>query len=359
MGFKIPRAGWFIALLVLVFAAVWGFLSLFHDPYADWLTVEVPRYAVAGGTLDVRITLGRVPEPSILVADLYFLAKNHTAIGGVGSVDPSPSVRSGGVYSFKYDVKEGEKLALVELVIYLSPNGRWRTRTHGASTQTIPVRRPGDHPGSPIFKKVRAFAMEIPPNPETPFQPGRRPAEPEVFRGTITPFRLALLALLASGGLVCAVNAVRRHSGRVPGTKGEWRLWFGASVVLFLALFWEAFHIAGRLSRLGRKLVVGLDVYYARQTYQKVIMGLIAALLAGLLILAARAIKKKRVSPYVTVVAALLVFYISGSFASALSFHYVDVLRGVSLAGISLVGAAKAISAVAVLVLGLLALRNE
>jgi hypothetical protein len=88
-------------------------------------------------------------------------------------------------------------------------------------------------------------------------------------------------------------------------------------------------------------------------------MGLIAALLAGLLILAARAIKKKRVSPYVTVVAALLVFYISGSFASALSFHYVDVLRGVSLAGISLVGAAKAISAVAVLVLGLLALRNE
>jgi len=359
MGFKIPRAGWFIALLVLIFAVVWGFLSLLHDPYADWLTVEAPSYAVAGGTLDVRITLGSVPEPSILVADLYLLAKNHTAIEGIRSVNPSPSVHGGGVYPFKYDVKEAEKLALVELVIYLSPNGRWRTRTHGASTQTIFVRRPGERSGSPMFNKVHVFAMEITPNPETPFQPGARPAEPEVFRSSITPFRLALLALLASGGLVCAANAVRRRPGRIPRTEGEWRLWSGAAAVLFLAVFWEAFHVTGRLSQLGRKLVAALDVYYARQTYQRALLALIAAVSAGLLILAARAITRKRVSPYITAVAGLLVFYISGSFAGALSFHYVDVLRGASLAGISVVDAAKAICATAVLALGLLALRKE
>jgi hypothetical protein len=201
--------------------------------------------------------------------------------------------------------------------------------------------------------------MEIAPNPETPFQPGARPAEPEVFRSSITLFRLALLALLASGGLVCAVNAVCRRQDRVPGTKVEWRLWGAAAAVLFLAVFWEAFHITGRLSRLGRQLLAVLDVYYARQTYQRVLVALIAAVSAGLLILAARAITRKRIPPHLTAVVALLVFCISGSFAGALSFHYVDILRGVSLAGISVVEAAKAVCAAAVLILGLLALRKE
>jgi hypothetical protein len=357
MGFKIPKTGYFIALLVLVFAAVWAFLNLFHDPYADWLTVETPRFAVAGRTLDVRITLGNVPEPSILVADLYFLAKNHKAIGSIRSADPSPSVRSGGVYSFKFDVTEIEKLALVQLVIYLSPNGRWRARTNGASSEPIPVERLNGRDGSPRLKRVRVFAMQNAPNLETPFQPGGRPHEPEVLPNSLAPIQLVLLALLVSGGLACLANAARRRSGRISGARGEWRFWFGAAAVLFLAVFWEAFHVSGRLSIWGRKMIEGMDIYYARQSYQRTLLALIAAGSACLLILTAGAIARKRVPPHLTAVGALLAFYLGGSLAGALSFHYVDVLRGVVVAGISVVDAVKAICAGAVLLLSLLALR--
>jgi hypothetical protein len=357
MGFKIPKAAYFIALLVLVFAAVWGFLNLFHSPYADWLTVETPRYAVVGSPMDVRITLGNVPERSLLVVNIYLLGKNHKAVGRLPAPSPPLPAQSGRTYSFRFDVTEKEKMAFVQLVIWVSPMGDWRTRTHGASTIGIPVKWPEERAGIPGFQKVRVFSNQSSPNPEIPFQPGGRPPEPEVLPKTFAPIQLVLLALLVSGGLACLANAARRRSGRLPDGTGEWRFWFGAAAVLFLAVFWEAFHVSGRLSIWGRKMIEGMDIYYARQSYQRTLLALIAAGSACLLILTARAIARKRVPPHLTAVGALLAFYLGGSLAGALSFHYVDVLRGVVVAGISVVDAVKAICAGAVLLLSLLALR--
>jgi hypothetical protein len=251
-------------------------------------------------------------------------------------------------------------MAFVQLVIWVSATGDWRTRTHGANTEGIPVKRIQGRAGETIFRRVRAFLNSNTPNPETPFRPGSRPPEPEVFRNSAAAFRLALLVLIVSGGLVCAANPARRRSARLPGAEGEWRLWAASAAVLFLGVFCEAFHVGGRLSEWGRKIIVGMDVYYARQSYQRVLLALIAAVMVGLLFLAVRAIKRKRVRPHITAVGAVLALYLGGSLAGALSFHYVDVFRRIALAaGVFAIDAAKVMCAAAILILSLAALKAD
>jgi hypothetical protein len=350
----------FAAVLVFIFAAVWAFLSLFHSPYADWLAVEAPRDAIVGSPMDIRVTLGNVPGSSHLMVNIYLLGKNHKAVGRLPAPSPPIPVQSGGTYSFRINVTEQEKMTFIQLVIWVSPTGDWRTRTHGASTEAIPVKRTQGRAGETIFRRVLAFANPNTLNPETPFLPGARPPEPEVFRNSPAPFRLALLALLVSGGLACAANAARRlRPARLPGAAGEWRLWAAAAAVLFLAVRWEAFHVGGRLSAWGRKIVEEMDIYYARQSYQRVLLAFFAAAAAGLLFLAVRAVRRKRVRPHITAVGSVLALYLGGSLAETLSFHYVDVLRGVALAGVSLIDAAKTTCAAAILILSLAALRAD
>jgi hypothetical protein len=349
----------FVALLIFIFAGVWAFVNLFHSPYADWLIVEAPRYAIVGSPMDIRVTLGNVPESSRLVVNIYLLGKNHMAVGRLPAPSPLIPVQSGGTYPFRIDVTEQEKMAFIQLVIWVSPTGDWQTRTHGANTEAIPVKRIQGRAGEMIFRRVRAFLNSNTPNPENPFWPGARPPEPEVFRNSPAPVRLALLALLVSGGLVCAANAARRRSARLPGAEGEWRLWAASAAVLFLGVFCEAFRVGGRLSEWGRRMIVGMDVYYARQSYQRVLLALIAAVTAGLLFLAVRAVKRKRVRPHITAVGAVLALYLGGSLAAVLSFHYVDVFRRIALAGVFVTDSARVMCAVAILILGLAALKAD
>jgi hypothetical protein len=72
-----------------------------------------------------------------------------------------------------------------------------------------------------------------------------------------------------------------------------------------------------------------------------------------------RAVKRKRVRPHITAVGAVLALYLGGALAGTLSFHYVDVLRGFALAGVSVIDAAKAACAAAILILSLAALRSD
>jgi len=351
----------FAALLVFIFAGVWAFLSLFHSPYAHWLMVEGPQYAVVGCPLEVRITIGKVPEQSHLVVNVYLLGKNHMAAGRLPAPSPPVPVQSGGTYPFRINVTEQEKMAFVQLVIWVSPTGDWRARTHGASTEAIPVRRPNGQDVKPAFMTIRTFAIPNTRNPETPFRPGVRPPEPEVFRNSPAPVRIALLALIISSGLACAANAARRRPARfrLPGSEGEWRLWAVSSAVLFLAVFGEVLHVGGQLSEWGRRIIVGMDLYYARQSYQRPLLALIAALTSGLLFLAVRAVKRKRIRLHITAVGALLALYVGGSLAGAISFHYLDVLRGVTLAGVSVIEAGKTVCAAATLILSLAALKMD
>ena len=356
---KILQIVGLVAIPIAVFGVVLGLLSFLHTPYAKWLKVEAPAYAVVGRPLDVRITLGQVPEPTLLVVNIYLLGKNHAGVGRLPAPSPPVPARSGGVYSFRIDVKGVERLALIQLVIYLTPTGDWAVRTHGASSAGIPVKAAGSPPAGPGLRNYRASIIRRSPHPEASFRPGARPDGPGVPAAPRGPFRFVLFGLLGSASVACLarMTRARRRPGR--GAAGGRLFWPAAATLLFAAVFWEAFNLEEQLSTWGRRIIVDLDVYYFRQTYQKAVIALIAAGFAVILVISFRAISRNR-ARWVPVVAGLaLAGYGCLALAGALSFHYMDVVKSISLAGIPLIDIAKAACAGAVLIVGLIALRPD
>lgn len=356
---KILRTAVLVAIPVAVFGAALALLSLLHTPYANWLKVEAPAYAVAGRPLDVRITLGDVPESSLLVVNIYLLGKNHAAVGRLPAPSPPVPARSGGVYSFRIDVKEVEKLALIQLVIYLTPTGDWAVRTHGANSEGIPVKPAGSPASGPALRAYRASIIRRSPHPEAAFKPGARPDGPGVPPAPRGPFQFVLFGLLGSASLVCLARGTRPRTGVSRGPAGDRLFWLAAAAVLFLAIFWEVFDLEEALSAWGRRIIVNLDVYYFRQTYQKAVIALIAAGFAGILVLSFRAISRNRARLYPALAGMALTGYACLALAGALSFHYMDVIKSISLGGTPLVDVAKAVCAAAVLFLGLAAPRPD
>ncbi len=366
-GKKIVRTLAFAGVLALVAGLSWAFLSLFHPPYADWLTVEAPARVAAGERVEIRVTLGRVPEPSVLVADIYLLARDHDPVGSDRALDPSPTVQSGGSYVFRFNVERKEKLALVQFVIYLSPNGRWRDRTRDASTVAIPVREPKPGAAAPALRKLRAYALGRTHRPGTPFRPSIRP-EPEAPPRVPTESGLVLFVLLASGGLISVLCAYRprpvRTTSGIPDAEvrprpGDRRLWLVSAAVLFLLALSELLLLEGRLTAWGRSLANAMDIYYFRQPLQKAAMALMAAAVAGIFILAVWSIARDRSRILIILGGLLILLYAGLALAGALSFHYVDRFEALTLFGVSVVHAVKALIAAAVLALGLIALSQK
>jgi hypothetical protein len=345
-----------IAIPVVIFGAALALLSLLHAPYATWLQVEAPSYAVAGSMLDVLITLGHVPEPSLLVVDIYLLDKSHRAISGHPSLIPPLAVQNDGTYTFRTKIKEAEKLAFLQLVIYLSPVGDWRTRTHAASSEAIPVKIQGGQASSPTLRKIRAFIIGSSRSHDIPFQPRGSPPERTFVRPSIS-FRILLAGLLAAGGLVCLIRSIRHRPVGSPGTTCERLFWRGSPVLLFLGFLWEIFRLEDRLSEWGRRVVSSLGLYYFHQSYQTVALALLAAGLAVFLVMSFRAVSRNRACLYPVLAGIALTSYTSVSLAAALSFHYIDLLERISLDGASLVDLIKSAFAAAVLIMVLVAPR--
>ncbi len=345
-----------IAIPVAVFGAAVTLLNLLHTPYAVWLQVEAPPYAVVGGTLDIGITLGQVPEPSFLVVDLYQFEKDHRAISDHPSLSRSLSVHNGVNYSLRMEVKEVEKLAFLQLVIYLSPTGDWRTRTHAARSQVIPVKIQADQAGGPAMRRIRAFIISRSRSRDIPFQPGGSLAK----RASVYPtaaFRIFLIGLLVVGCLVCLIRSTRlRLLANHRATRKE-LFWRGAPILLFLAFLWEILRLEERVSEWGRRVVSGLDLYYSRQSYQKAALALLAAAFAVLLVISFRAVSRNRARLYPVLAGIALAGYTSVSLAAALSFHSIDLLELTSVAGASVVDLAKAACAAAFLIMVLVAPR--
>ena len=350
----------FATVPLLVFAAVWVLLGLFHDPYADWLTVETPRSAVAGQPFDVRVSIRKASKPSILAVSVYVLGWNLKPVGRLPGFHPPAPVHAGDSREFRVDVEPMDRMAYLQFVLWLSPSGDWGTRTAGANTAPVPVRTARLLKGGGEFRELRAFVNDKTPNLEAPFVPGGRPPEPEAYPASSTPFRVALAVLLALGGLaILAAPARRGQNGDAAGSAGrERRLRTALSVLLFLLALSELFLVEGRFAGWGRALILRLDVYNFRQAFQKASLAIIAAAAAVMILVAARTLRRRRDLAPVTLAATALAGYLALSVAGAMSFHYVDVMRGISWNGISLVDALKAVCAAAVLLSGLWGLRT-
>jgi len=353
------RTGVLAAIPLTVFGVALGLLSFLHTPYANWLKVEAPAYAVVGRPLDVRITLGDVPESSLLVVNIYLLGKNHAGVGRLPAPSPPVPARSGGVYSFRIDVKEVEKLALIQLVIYLTPTGDWAVRTHGVNTEGIPVKAAGSPPAGPALRAYRASIIRRSSHPEAAFRPMARPDGPGVPAAPRGSFQFVLFGLLGLAGVVCLMRGMRGRLRLGRAASSDRPFWLAAAAVLFLSVFWEILNLEETLSAWGRKVIVNLDVYYFRQSYQKAVIALIAAGFAGILVLCFRAISRNRARLYPALAGMALAVYACLALAGALSFHYMDVVKSISLAGIPLIDIAKAACAAAVLIFGLIAPRQQ
>jgi hypothetical protein len=343
---RILQTSLLIALPVAAFGAALALLNLLHTPYATWLEVEAPAYAVAGNTLDIRIRLGEVPEPSLLDVDLYQLDKRHRAISHHSSLTPSPSVQSGGTYSFRLEVKEEEKLAILQLVMYLSPKGDWQTMTHAARSEAIPVKTHGSQAPSPVLRRTRAFVIGSSRN---------RDIETAYMYSSVASW-MPLLGLLGAGGLVCLIRSTRRSVAN-PGAARERLFWRCASILLFLGFLWEILRLEERLSEWGRSVISGLDLYYLRDSLQKIVLALLAAGVAAILVVSFRLVSKNRALLYAVLAGIALAGYMGLSLAGVLSFHYIDSLKRIRLNGASVFDFAKAACAAAVLGLALIAPR--
>jgi len=350
------RRGLMAAAPVLVFAAVWAFLGLFHSPYADWLTVETRPYAVVGQPLDVRIAVARAAEPSQLVVNVYLLGNHRTVVGRLPAPSPPVPAQPGGTYDFRIDVTETDRMVYIQLVIWVSPTGDWRTRTAGANTELIPVRAAKPGARDERLRRVSAYLIRRNPNPDLAFRPDAKPPAPGPLPLWPSPVHLGLALLLLAGGAVFVLLV--RRTGRSPARPGEpagdGRLWAGAAAVLSLLALSELFLLEERISRLGRDIVVGLDLYNLRQPYQKLAISLIAAAVTAVLVFSVRSLRMRR--DRLPLAAALLALagYLGLALAGTLSYHYVDVLKRHSVLDFF-----KAACAAAVLLAGLSLLRRH
>jgi hypothetical protein len=204
------------------------------------------------------------------------------------------------------------------------------------------------------LRKIAVFSASR--SRDISFRLGGSPPE-LAFAHRSAVFRMFLLGLLAAGGLVCLIRSIRLRRVAGPETTGEQTFWRGASILLFLGFLWETFRLEERLSEWGRRVVSSLGLEYFHQSYQKVALALLAAGVATILVFSFRAVSRNRTLLNSVLAGIALTGYTSVSLAAALSFHYIDLLERISLAGASLVVLAKASCAAAVLVLTLFAPR--
>ncbi|HYA48685.1 MAG TPA: hypothetical protein VEG35_03210 [Burkholderiales bacterium] len=357
----------FMAVAVLAFGAVWAILSVFHDRYADWLTVETPRAAVVGQPFDFRVSVHRASEPSVLDISVYVLGWNLVPVGRLSGFHFHEAVHAGDTREFRLDVKPVDKMAYIQFVLWLSPTGDWNMRTAGADTAPVPVRT-GKLSNGGGWRKLPAFVNNKARHPDARLLAAGRPPESGPYRASSSPFRAALAALLVLGGLVILFGPVRRDrkakegsaAGVPPAGSGkEHRAWTAIAVLSFLLAMSEVFLLEGRVAGWGRGFVYRLGLYNFRQIGQKAGLALAAAALAVLLLLAAQTLGRRRALAPLVVAATAMAGYLVLALAGALSFHYVDIARRISLAGLSLVDAVKAVCAAAVLLVGVLELRGR
>ncbi|HVP91311.1 MAG TPA: hypothetical protein VMS75_08855 [Terriglobales bacterium] len=349
------------AVPVVVFAVVWAMLSVFHGHYADWLTVEAPRAAAAGQPFNLRVTVRRASEPSVLAVSVYVLGWNLVPVGRLPGFHPQNPVHAGDAREFRLDVRPVEKMAYIQFVLWLSPTGDWNARTAGANTAPVPVRAGKPSKGAAEFRALHAFVNDRALDPEGAVLPGRKPPESEPYPASSAPFRGALAALLVLGGAAILLGRARRgraanaeSAAGVPLRSGkERRVWTAVAFLTFLLALSELFLFEGRVAGWGRSLVYRLGVYNFRQSAQKAGLALVAAAVAVLLLLDARTLIRRRDLAPVVLAATAMAVYLALSLAGAMSFHYVDVMRGVGWRGVSLVDGLKALAAVAVLAAGL------
>ncbi len=347
-----------LAAAGLIFAAAWAVVDLVDRRVRmrdrpDWLTVEASLPAVVGRPFELRVTLADLAGPELIVCGLRWTAADRRITGELASAGPARETRGGEILDFRIEVREKEEMRFVSAVIYLSPTGRWQDRTRGASTELIPVRRGTEAAEVPPPRALRMSRTATPA--EQAAQESRRASE---RRSPPVLLRLLLVVVLLSGGALCGAAAVRQSRGRTRPLLLVRLAWAGIGLILIVSGVLETFDIPDRITEWARLAFMERDIYEMRRPLQGAAAVTAAAVTAALLVFGLGAAARSRDHRWLWAVGVGVVVYLSMTLVGMTSFHPIDVLRRITVLGVSAFHAARGAGAVLALVAAAAALQK-
>jgi hypothetical protein len=350
---RILKPAGLAALLVIAFAATWlVFDRTEHRP--GWLTVEEPAAAVVGQPLEIRVALEQSVEATQIDCSLHHANAERKGWGYLASSGPARPAVGGKTYSFVFAVPEHEDTAFAFAIVFLSPTGKWQDGTRAVSTTLMPIKRDATATKNLGLKKTRVYHYETAVESAAAKAAGQRPRRrPSVWVHPV------LSLLLLSTAVLCAAKAGRRRPEAFPEETRDRTIWAAFAAVFALSALLELSGVVGHLAAWGRRLAQEGNFYDFRKPYQKAAMAAVAAGGLALFFLFIRAMRRPGAHRFFWWVGIGLAAYFSVSFISVLSFHAVDVVRGMTWHGLSPVDAVRGAGALVSLFAAVFALNQK
>jgi hypothetical protein len=334
-------------LPLLTFGAVWLALLPFHEPIAEWcsLTVEEPLISGSNARLTVRV-IG-IEDAAVLSTDLHWYGKKREYRGYLTGSNRILIPRGKSAHAISIPIKEADDLGYVSVVIYLSPNGRWRDRTLAAHSELI--RLWGNEADRPEVRFVNRkcyvlAAGDTAAEPGTGEGEGRSCSAPPLDQPrpivTALPYYFAGLLCVLCGALSLASLPARARRSAAQTRQPEsaprndepesaprlhpwWWLFLGA----FTASqgFLKQAHFASEVTGWVRNLFIARHLYFHHQSIQKLVISGLAAALA-VAAANARRIIPKHLSLYLNLALYGVIASSCLSLLRTISYHYADAL---------------------------------
>ncbi len=152
------RLQWILLAAVAVSCALL-FWNAVREPYpqASWIAVESPRFAVANGTLPMRVTLAPSAQSGWLETELNGSDSRQRPHGTLSSLPAQWVGTNGGTFLLEFPIPARTNLARVNAQLYLTPTHRWSDRVWNVETSDLRVCDPpsaaDDH-----WKPLHTFA---------------------------------------------------------------------------------------------------------------------------------------------------------------------------------------------------------
>ncbi|MBI5691408.1 MAG: hypothetical protein HZC55_15085 [Verrucomicrobia bacterium] len=285
-------------------AAVLWVLLLRASDRARWLQVEISDPIVRGRPVTLEITLDPSVTRGFIRADLHWKDTRRVSRGALSIAAPQAIEPGVSRYRFQLLVPPRSDFAsYVYGVIYVSPTGGWRERTHACLLDEIRVRPAGDSPSKPGLRRVTPHEQPLVPTP--PRQDSR-------------PVRWATACLLALSAF--GSGWVGRRRSPAVGAADLAIRWRWLAVACALGALWEASGGEALLGHWLRQIALARGWYEHRRQLQELLtLGVIAVTL----VLAALALRRDHAQPVSLVYTSADLFW-GISAVSFISLHDAD-----------------------------------